>query len=164
MGGCSKCASSYDLLYNTCKLPNCLISKEGRCLECDPDFVFRTDGTCVSKDEYCNRYDANGVCVECMDTYFYSSIKQKCVKKAPGCHYNSKDECFKCDAPFTHLYGRCIIKGCLEYDEEGCYECKYPYSLTKDRLCTIPHCLSFDAEDKCISCEKGYALNHKQLC
>ena len=57
IGGCSKCETLYSLLYNSCKLPNCLISKNGKCLECDPDFVFNSRGLCVSKDEFCDKMD-----------------------------------------------------------------------------------------------------------
>ena len=57
IGGCSKCETLYSLLYNSCKLPNCLISKNGKCLECDPDFVFNSRGLCVSKAEFCDKMD-----------------------------------------------------------------------------------------------------------
>jgi len=50
IGGCNKCTDGYNLLYNSCKIPNCLVSKLGKCLQCDPDYVFRSDGVCVSKD------------------------------------------------------------------------------------------------------------------
>lgn len=32
LGGCSQCDSKYTLLYNSCKLPNCLTSSNGKCL------------------------------------------------------------------------------------------------------------------------------------
>jgi hypothetical protein len=32
IGGCSQCDSNYTLLYNSCKLPNCLTSSNGKCL------------------------------------------------------------------------------------------------------------------------------------
>lgn len=63
VGGCEKCENEYTLLYNSCKLPKCLISKKGKCIQCDPDYTFRSDGTCVSKDEYCDKMDINGTCI-----------------------------------------------------------------------------------------------------
>ena len=32
VGGCKSCNSDYSLLYNTCKLPNCLISRNSKCI------------------------------------------------------------------------------------------------------------------------------------
>lgn len=32
LGGCSQCENKYTLLYNKCKLPNCLTSMNGKCL------------------------------------------------------------------------------------------------------------------------------------
>lgn len=159
VGGCEKCVSGYALLYNTCKLPNCLISKNGKCLECDPDYVFKSDGTCVSKDEFCEKMDEYGTCIKCMSSYYYSQKLHKCVKKSPGCEYDLDDNCCKCNAPFTYEPGRCVIKGCLSVDEKGCYECMYPYSLTKAKTCVIAHCLSYDQNGHCSSCEAGFALS-----
>ena len=31
LGGCQKCDAGYDLRYNYCKLPNCLVSNKGHC-------------------------------------------------------------------------------------------------------------------------------------
>lgn len=46
--------------------------------------------------------DEYGTCIKCMDTYFYSSKEQKCIKKAPGCNYDSQDNCISCNKPFTY--------------------------------------------------------------
>ena len=153
VGGCQSCAPSYALLYNSCKLPNCLVSKEGKCVECDPDYVFRSDGTCVSKDEFCDKMDANGTCIKCMTSYYYSQKLLKCVKKAPGCQYDNLDNCIACDAPFTLSAGKCTIKGCLRFDELGCYQCEYPYVLNKKtKTCVIAHCLAYGNDGHCSAC------------
>ncbi len=102
VGGCEKCENGYTLLYNSCKLPKCLISKKGKCLECDPDFSFRSDGNCVNKDEFCDKKDMHGTCIKCMDIYYYSQKLLKCVKKAPGCNYDNQDKCVSCEAPFAY--------------------------------------------------------------
>lgn len=72
-------------------MPNCLISKNSKCIECDPDFIFNSNGLCVSKDEFCDKMDEYGTCIKCMNSYFYSLKLQRCVKKAQGCIYNNKD-------------------------------------------------------------------------
>lgn len=65
--------------------------------------------------------DEYGTCIKCMDKYYYSNKLSRCVKKSPGCEYNEQEECFKCNSPFTFDNGRCIIKGCLNLDDKGCY-------------------------------------------
>ena len=168
VGGCKSCDTGYKMLYNTCKLPNCLISKNGKCLECDPDFIFKSDGTCVSKDEFCEKMDQFGTCIKCMYTYYYSTKLQKCVKKASGCKYNGSDMCIGCDAPFTYQGGkkggRCVIKGCLRLNDLGCLECKFPFSLNKDKTCGIAHCSKYGQDGRCSACDTGYALSVEATC
>lgn len=164
MGGCEQCSSGYSLLYNTCKLPNCLLSKAGKCLECDPDYVFKSDGTCVSKDEFCEKMNEYGTCIKCMDTYYYSNKLNRCVKKSPGCEYDCNDTCVSCRAPFTYQSGKCLIQGCLRFDDDGCYQCKYPFALTKQKTCAIAYCTSYNQNGHCASCQQGYALSSDFLC
>ena len=163
LGGCKQCQEGYSLLYNSCKLPNCLISKNGKCIECDPDFLFTSDGRCVSKDEYCEKFDETGKCLKCTSTHYYSEIQQKCIRKEPGCIYDTKDNCIKCEQPFQFDEGRCIIPGCLHYFEQGCHQCSYPFSRTKQYTCEIAHCSRY-YKGKCAGCTDGYVLSREHLC
>ncbi len=50
LGGCQTCYQNYTLIYNYCKLPNCLVSSNHVCKQCDPDYIMKKDNTCVNKD------------------------------------------------------------------------------------------------------------------
>lgn len=86
----------------------------------------KSDGTCVNKDEFCHKYNGDGNCVECAEKYYLSSINGKCKKRDPGCFYNLKDECYKCEKPFYFDGIRCEIHGCLTLGYDGCSSCFYP--------------------------------------
>jgi len=55
-----------------------LISHKGHCAECDPDYILKSDGLCINKDEFCWKYDGNGNCVECAPDYYLSKLTGKC--------------------------------------------------------------------------------------
>jgi hypothetical protein len=164
VGGCQNCSTGYSLLYNSCALPNCLLSKSGKCLQCNPDFVFRSDGTCVSKDEYCAQMGDNGTCLVCMSNYYFSQSLQRCMKRAAGCQYDCNDKCVGCNAPFTFQQGQCVIKGCLSFNEEGCVQCQYPFVLSVNKTCVIANCIGYDGSGHCSACTNGFALTADFLC
>lgn len=81
-GGCEICQDGYELRYNSCKLPHCLVSSNGKCLQCDPDYIMRTKtNTCINKDEFCYQYNPQGECIECAPKYFMSKLQNKCLQR-----------------------------------------------------------------------------------
>lgn len=115
MGGCQTCYEKYTLVYNYCKLPNCLVSSNGICKQCDPDYIMKNDSTCVNKDEFCFQYDNNGNCLQCAPKYFMSQLQHKCLARQPGCIYDNQDKCSSCLSPFkvSSKNNNCYLSGCL---------------------------------------------------
>lgn len=87
----------------------------------------------------------------------------KCMKRSPGCNYNGEDLCISCDDPFVFRKGKCLIEGCLVYSNNGCKQCNYPFTPTKQNTCAIPHCSRYENGD-CIACDQGYVKNSIGLC
>jgi hypothetical protein len=163
-GGCETCAQPYELRYNSCKLKSCLVSRNGSCLQCDPDYIMRVKtNQCINKDEFCYEYNKDGECIECAPKYFMSKLQQKCMAREPGCIYDDQDKCSKCFAPFKPVVGqnKCYISGCLEHNLDNCKQCKYPFELNERNNCIIKNCLMND-DQKCLECFGNYLLENGQ--
>jgi hypothetical protein len=91
-----------------------LVSIQGQCSQCDPDYVMTDSGKCANKDDFCWTYDSNGVCTQCAPKYYMSKLQGKCLQKEPGCIYDDQDKCYSCDKPFHFDGVRCDIYGCLK--------------------------------------------------
>lgn len=128
-------------------MPHCLVSNNGKCLECDPDYIMRVKtNQCINKDEFCYEYNKDGECVECAPKYFMSKLEHKCLAREPGCVYDDLDKCSKCFSPFKPVPGqfKCYLSGCLEHNLDNCKQCKYPFELTDNKFCAIKNCLKND--------------------
>ena len=138
-GDCTKCISgkflsSYDKSCTDSE--NCYfgMSNIGVCEICDDGYYMDfTDGKCKSYEKneefkFCRKAE-EGVCYECIATYFLSE-DNKCSKS----------------------------KNCVEVDNGKCIECMEGFHLGLDDICTyVENCIySSPFFDSCLECEDGY--------
>ena len=129
-GGCKYCFEPYELENGQCKIRNCLETQDGQCVVCSKDYRIN-NGQCIKP--ILDR------CVGCADGYFVGE-DGKCYKRIIGCNeYNSFGTCSVCNRKFVLDRGLCIVPGCHRITEEGCTECRSPYSLVNER-CRLEYC------------------------
>jgi hypothetical protein len=80
--------------------------------------------------------------------------------KEVGCIYNTDGACYSCIKDFVLTKeGKCEIRGCSNYDKNGCTTCRKPFVMNYGK-CEIPSCVSYN-DDCCTLCLDGFALKNK---
>ena len=177
--GCDTDIKNCDQESGECDCKNGYFGKtcEGKCdehcLDCDPEdgicrvcapyyYVDLNDKTkCIHCPENCDGECPNGICIQCIDTFYgdycdkkcpEKCLNQKCEKKTGQCdcinHYSKESNCTKCE----NFYD----------SDKDCNECMNKYDIKSD--CVICQ-KNYDINTGCTKCKNHYSLdNNCQSC
>lgn len=145
-------------------------STTGSCLDCYPGYSLnRFDGSCgiLSKDPYCKTFDANNVCVQCFEKFFFNS-QRSCEAVSPYCktHDFISGQCTSCYQGYSLIGGVCElgvaqVTNCKKFAGNTCTECYQGY-FVKDGDCEKLNklCKTYNQNDgACTSCYPGYIIS-----
>ncbi|KAL7712191.1 Uncharacterized protein QTN25_010169 [Entamoeba marina] len=180
---CSSCEDEYSLTseneciscsdLNGCKQLSGTTCTSG-CDYCEePKYYNTTTKKCQNDDNFCSRYDSEGVCEYCIPFYYLdeNNICQKgtidkCI------NYDNETDCYICEDNLIGDTGECLsysIDNCkyIDYDDHTqCEKCNYDYQTTNDGtvcfICDVENCIDcFDNEsNKCEECyDDDYILS-----
>jgi len=187
-GACVSCYVGYDLKDGACVFSESNNAKPAdlgcktwdwtnqKCLACSNNWVFNSNGVCVSVSDQCKTFDANGACTTCYKGY--DVVKGECVysssnKARPadlGCGTWDWDRqvCLACSKNWVfNSKGACVpvSDNCASYDNSGaCTSCFSGYVLGNGK-CNVGNslCKSADSKGACLTCYNGYVL-YKNNC
>ena len=179
---CIKCEEGFfpDLNGGCSYTPNCKISKNGKCILCESDFILIGEEF-FSRCKSLNSYDLkncklinniSGICQECVNGFYLNRIDKRC-SKTDNCNESILG---KCDSCIRNYYLNKELDECLEknntkfinckktLDGEKCEECDENYYLTEDGNCILTnHCKKSD-NNNCLFCYDGYYLIKNNFC
>ena len=176
---CKSCEQGYGLTDNgiriNCeeiKIPNCKIPDSSskypfRCLICEKDFYLDNDRNCEAVDhviEFCEIYEADGICKQCEKNMALSENQQFCFvspRILGSTDLNCRQSrlldvptCVTCAAGFYWQDGDCkscsnLVPGlgcliCNPYDETKCLICAPDYYMNTQGDCVIANSDNFD--------------------
>ena len=160
--------------------PNCEYSYNGKCLQCDEDYILigNDNSFRICKDKNSidlkNCIDINnqtGLCNQCEDGYYLNSGDYKC-SKTQNCYESIFGICSSCEKGY-YLNKR--EEKCIKADEKlvyckitldgnNCDVCYNNYYLAEDGQCTnTVMCFETDL-GKCIKCLDGVKLIKDNIC
>jgi hypothetical protein len=115
IGQCIGCATGYQLINGLCSLlttspliPNCALTNQYGCIQCNSGFYLYTDRTCQQNQAGCIKYNLS-VCQACSSNFQLSN--GRCLMD--GCNTYGGDGCISCSSGYTLQNGRCILPNCL---------------------------------------------------
>ena len=176
---CEKCSEGYYLSEEDkicTNEENCLIGKKdiGICLECKDGYVLDfKDGKCkpnTKNDEFKNCKFADGVCKECLKSY-YLGTDNKC-SQSKNCSESENGICTVCiDDFYLGLDNKCSsVEHCIYSDEKfNCQECESDYFYNEqENKCFIgedalEHCKYSYFGSWCTKCKDDYYLNYTEF-
>ena len=150
---------------------NCKISYQGKCLNCNADYVLLSEvGVCKSAN--CEDYQnckkiSNGICKECNEGYYLNSVDKRCIS-TKNCTESSFGICKKCVTGFylDKKDNECkeqkdVLNHCqLSANGKTCEICDDNYFLDQEGICVNTNfCLKNDGKGKCEKCVKDYYLS-----
>ena len=158
---------------------NCLISQNGKCLECKEDF-YLIEGYSYNICKYklsddlknCAEIDFyKGICNKCNDGFFLNSEDKKCTN-TKNCKKSSFGICNYCEERYyldKNDNNLCkekkfLLNNCKNtLDGKNCNECQNNFYFSEDGLCTnTQNCLKTDKDGFCIKCKENYYLTQIQ--
>ena len=183
---CVECDTEYyiDETSNTCvirthaPIENCqeYSKDEDSCASCGSGFKVSTDGrTCETHIDNCastTMQNSELTCLECEPGYILSS-NTCALGTIDHCQIYTEDQCSLCEKGYALKEGICVeletddfLSFCavLASDNKNCDTCNAMSSLYDiSAVCalrtnTITNCIDYDANNDCIECARGYAL------
>lgn len=151
-GNCLTCYRGYDLENGSCNFspsntapvsdPGCSLWNGTVCLSCSKNWVFNSNGICVTVHDTCRTFDASGVCTGCY--LGYSVVNGSCT---------------------VSVIGLVPDAGCKIWDftTNSCNTCSawFFYNTTSKLCLPVSNlCHTFDPSNGwCLTCYNGYTLN-----
>ena len=189
---CNEC-NSEETLCNTCQpnfypdkvggcsiVPNCESSYEGKCVQCEEDYILIGDDNgfkiCKNKNslDFKNCKIINvitGLCDECENGYYLNGGDLKC-SQTENCYEIVFGICSSCIEGYylDKVKDKCVkIKDKFVYCQEtidgiNCDVCKNNYYFSEDGQCTDTILCSKTEKGKCIECISGAKLLKDNSC
>jgi proprotein convertase subtilisin/kexin type 5 len=108
----------------------CRILAQSLCVDCISTAIFDTTGTCVMRCKIgqfgnnsaitctatvpnCISFDTTGLCIKCIDGFYYDSTNIICAKCTPGCKKctdSTSAGCLQCSAGYHKILGVCKMR------------------------------------------------------
>ena len=178
---CSKCELGFSPDENGgCSYTNnCLISEDGKCIQCKGDFyLIDSLNFCKYKfsDDFKNCAEINNLTGKCRfcEENFYKNIDDEKCSNTESCRKSTFGICILCDNGFyldktddLCKIGDDEFNNCkTSLDGKICSECNDGFFLAEDGLCTISqNCVKGNKNNSvCIECSEGYFLSKSGIC
>ena len=149
---CQKCIDNYILENTKCvyfktKYPHCqkYDNENNVCEECVSGYTIQEKQCRVEK--FCKTIQ-KGICVDCVESYYHSTVTHKCTKCSSNCKKCIGSLCHECFNGYALESSSCHIASishCQVYESiTNCKQCDYGFGVYKN---------DDDEYGKCVECE-----------
>ena len=157
---------------------NCVVSENGKCLQCKDDFYPVPDYDLIfCKYKFSNDFkncvyvnSFTGKCISCEKGFYLSSDDNKCTN-TDSCKKSHLGICTLCNSGYfldktdnlcktaSAEFNYCKIS----LDGKICSECINGFFLSENNLCgKSQNCVKIDKNANCIECSEGYFLSENE--
>lgn len=179
---CIFCEEGYypDEIGGCAYIPNCYSSYNGKCLQCEEDYILIGDKNsfkiCKSKNtedlKYCEIINTlNGLCEKCQEGFYLNSGDLKC-SEIENCYQANYGVCLSCIEGYylNKKANKCLKNNenfiyCKEtIDGETCDTCISRFYLAENGQCTNTLMCNEAVKGKCINCIDKFYLTEDNSC
>ena len=172
---CEECDDNYFFSKDEkCVETNfCLNSENNICKQCIYNYYLSDNNKVCTNEENCKIGDGkNGVCLSCLDGFYYNKINGKCFSnqennKFKNCLISDNEYCLKCN--YSFYLGedkKCSnTQYCVESENSICQKCDSNHHLDLENYCSsIEHCIhSGGFISICYECEEGFYFSRSSF-
>ena len=193
-GSCTKCATSYNVLYNKClkNIDNCdQYLEDGACSKCSSGYTYYSNNNsnkCIKAIDNCEEYSEDEACQKCSNNYaFKESARDACYPKTDLenyyytrdqgiSYYQCSEHCKKCryeenpnlrtmcDLCDDGFYVYVRDETCIAYDSSTKTMAIANETHIDDCNQFISDCQTCEDKNACIKCSTNTIISDKVTC